>query len=60
VKTEASLVPEKSSFVGSLPYYGGRIVTLPWLHLGIRPAVVSTDEGGKAYGVGMTVQLTVK
>jgi hypothetical protein len=44
-------------------WYGGRLLTTPALHLGLRPAGYVDDEGDRGaleWGVGLTVQVTVR
>ncbi len=41
-------------------WFGGRIVTLPGLHVGLRPAFeLNNADGAQEVGLGATLQVTV-
>lgn len=40
------------------PWWGGRIVSSPVLHVGVRPAFSLDNEARLEIGVGFTVQVT--
>lgn len=47
-----------SMMSGPQPAPAGRILTLPWLHIGVRPALDVEKSGD--WGLGVTVQVRAR